>query len=106
MHSVLVDEFMMLYLTVTIYHITIRHNKSQKDLLQRLSIILFITFVYPSLHLSNAFNLNHSSLARRQCLEARSRWHRLGQKVDVNLVHSREVLHVREVDIVLDHLLK
>jgi hypothetical protein len=58
------------------------------------------------LSLRNALNLDYSTIARGQSLEARARRHRLGQKVDVHLVHSSEVLHIGEVHIVFDDLLK
>lgn len=58
------------------------------------------------LDLSNALNLNHCSLARRNGLKARARRHRLRQKINVDLIHGGEVLHIREVDIVFDNLLQ
>jgi hypothetical protein len=58
------------------------------------------------LSLRNALNLDYSTIARGQSLQARARRHRLGQKVDVHLVHSSEVLHIGEVYIVFDDLLQ
>lgn len=56
--------------------------------------------------LCNAFDLDDRAVSWRKRLEARARWHGLGEEVNVDLVHGCEILHVCKVDIVLDHLLK
>jgi hypothetical protein len=58
------------------------------------------------LSLSNALNLNDSAITRGNSLEARARRHGLRQEVDVNLVHGGEIFHVRQINIVFDHLLE
>lgn len=58
------------------------------------------------LSLRNALNLNDRAVSWRKCLEARARWHGLGKEFNVDLVHGCEILHICEVDIVLDHLFK
>ena len=68
-------------------------------------MVLFYCFItFHLLNLSNALDLNHSSLTGRNSLKARTRRHRLRQEINVDLVHSSEVLHVGKVDIVLDDL--
>src|SRR5262245_28397073 len=56
--------------------------------------------------LRNTLNLNDGAVTRREGLQARSRGHGLGQKVNVHLVHGGKVLHVGEVDVVLDDLVE
>lgn len=58
------------------------------------------------LNLRNTLNLDYSTLARGESLQARARRHRLGQKVDVHLIHSSKVLHIGQVYIVFDNLFK
>lgn len=70
-------------------------------------MLLFYTFIIRHfLNLRNALNLNHSSIARRNSLNAGARRHRLRQKINVDLIHGGKVLHIGEVDIVLDNLLE
>jgi hypothetical protein len=60
---------------------------------------------YP-LRLSNAFNLDDSAIARGNRLQAGTGGHGLGQEINVHLVHGSKVLHIRQVNIVLDDLFK
>lgn len=39
-------------------------------------------------------------------MQARSRRHGLRQEIDVDLIHRSKILHVREVDVILDDLLE
>lgn len=59
-----------------------------------------------NLSLRYALDLNDCAISWRKRLQARTRWHGLGEEVNVDLIHSREILHVCKVDIVLDHLFK
>ena len=61
---------------------------------------------FSNLCLCNTFNLNDCSISRWHCLQARSRRHRLREKINVNLIHRSKVLHVRQINIVLDDLLE
>jgi len=56
--------------------------------------------------LGNTLDLDHRAISWRNGLQARSRRHGLRQEIDVNLIHRSKILHVREVDIVLDDLLE
>jgi hypothetical protein len=70
-------------------------------------MVLFYCFVTCHLlNLGNALDLNHGSLTGRNSLKTRTRRHRLRQEVNVDFVHSSEILHVGKVDIVLDDLLE
>lgn len=64
------------------------------------------TSLFRDLNLGNAFNLDDGSVARSEGLETRARGHRLREELDVGLVHGGEILHVGDVNIVLDDLLK
>jgi hypothetical protein len=70
-------------------------------------VVLFYCFITCHLlNLSNALNLNDRSLTGRNSLKTRARRHGLRQEIDVDFVHRSKVLHVGEVDIVLDDLLQ
>jgi hypothetical protein len=56
--------------------------------------------------LCNTLNFNDGTISRGNRLKTRARWHGLWEEIDVGFVHSGEILHVSEVDIVLDDLLK
>lgn len=56
--------------------------------------------------LGNTFDLDHRAISRRNGLQARSRRHGLRQEIDVDLIHRSKILHVREVNVVLDDLLE
>lgn len=58
------------------------------------------------LNLGNAFNLNDCAVARGEGLKTRARGHRLRKEINVGLVHSGEILHIGNVDIVFDDLLE
>lgn len=68
---------------------------------------MFIYFC-PKIQLSlcDALNLNDGAVTRGKSLEARARRHGLGQELNVHLVHGGKVLHISQVDIVLDNLLE
>ena len=59
-----------------------------------------------NLRLCDTLNLNHRAISRRNGLQARARWHRLREEINVHLIHSGEVLHVGEIHVVLDNLLE
>jgi hypothetical protein len=59
-----------------------------------------------NLSLCDTFNLNHRAVSRRNSLQARACWHRLREEINVHLIHGGEVLHVGEIDVILDDLLE
>lgn len=63
-------------------------------------------YMYVPSCLRNALNLNNGAVAGGQGLETGTRGHGLGQEGNVGLVHGGKVLHVGQVDIVLDHLVQ
>lgn len=71
-----------------------------------MGIAVLVSSALATSYLRNTLNLDDRTFTRSQCLQARPRWHGLRQEVDVYLVHRGEVLHICEVDVVFDNLLK
>lgn len=63
-------------------------------------------YVTTSLCLSNALNLNDSTISWRNRLQARTSGHWLRKEIDIHLIHRSKILHVRKIDIVLDNLVQ
>ena len=66
-------------------------------------IVMHIKAAADALRLRDALDLDDSAISGRNRLETGPRWHRLRQEVYVRLIHSRKVLHIRQVHIVLNH---
>ena len=56
--------------------------------------------------LCNALNLNWRPRTRSNRLKTRTRRHWLWQKFNIHLIHSCEIFHVPEINVVFNHLLQ
>lgn len=67
---------------------------------------IFFLDLYSKSSLRDTLDLNDRSVPRCHGLQTRTRRHWLWEKINVHLIHSRKILHIRQVYIVFDDLLK